>query len=105
MEIDSTLIKLREVTGEINRATDDTRMKAILEKTWLLQDRLAFPRQVCHSILMRYSAYLTMCLETRCCLKESDSFLWTCSIVRSASCLLAEQVGDHWTIHDLSFVP
>ncbi|KAH7326485.1 hypothetical protein B0I35DRAFT_136518 [Stachybotrys elegans] len=43
MEIDSTLIRLREVTAEINRATDDTRMKAVLEKTWLLQDRLAFP--------------------------------------------------------------
>lgn len=46
MEIEDTLARLREATAEINRATDDTRIKATLEKTWLLQDRLAFPNQV-----------------------------------------------------------
>ena len=46
MEIENVLIRLREVTAEINRATDDPQMKATLEQTWLLQDRLMFPRQV-----------------------------------------------------------
>ncbi|KAL2134898.1 hypothetical protein VTI74DRAFT_10533 [Chaetomium olivicolor] len=43
MEIENTLIRLREATAEINRATNDSRTKSVLEKTWILQDRLAFP--------------------------------------------------------------
>lgn len=46
MEIDSTLTRLREATGEINKATNDAHVKATLEKTWLLQDRLMFPHRV-----------------------------------------------------------
>jgi hypothetical protein len=46
MEIENTLIRLREATTEINRATDDARIKSTLEKTWMLQDRLVFPNQV-----------------------------------------------------------
>ncbi|KAI0974261.1 hypothetical protein F4678DRAFT_458226 [Xylaria arbuscula] len=45
MEIESVLIRLRETTAEINRATDDPGVKASLEQTWLLQDRLVFPNQ------------------------------------------------------------
>lgn len=47
MEIEATLVRLREATAEINRATDDSMIKATLEKTWILQDRLVFPNQVC----------------------------------------------------------
>lgn len=36
---------MRETTAQINRATDDPRKKAVLEKTWLLQDRLQCPHQ------------------------------------------------------------
>lgn len=46
MEVENTLIRLREATAEINRATDDTKMRSILEKTWILQDRLVFANQV-----------------------------------------------------------
>ena len=46
MEIDKVLGRLRETTGEINRATDDPRMKATMEKTWILQDRLLLNGQV-----------------------------------------------------------
>jgi hypothetical protein len=46
MEIESTLVRLREATSQVNRATDDARVKAVLEKTWLLQDRLVFPDSV-----------------------------------------------------------
>ncbi|KAI1429999.1 hypothetical protein F5Y12DRAFT_709544 [Xylaria sp. FL1777] len=45
MEIEGVLIRLRETTAEINRATDDPGIKASLEQTWLLQDRLVFPNQ------------------------------------------------------------
>ncbi|KAI0200326.1 Dbl homology domain-containing protein [Astrocystis sublimbata] len=45
MEIDSVLTRLRETTAEINQATDDPGVKASLEQTWLLQDRLVFPHQ------------------------------------------------------------
>ncbi|KAF9879079.1 rho guanyl nucleotide exchange factor [Colletotrichum karsti] len=45
MEVESALLRLREATAEINRATNDSRMKSTLEKTWILQDRLVFPDQ------------------------------------------------------------
>ena len=51
LEIESALIRLREATGAINRATHDERTKAVLEKTWLLQDRLVFPDQVRFAIM------------------------------------------------------
>ncbi|KAI0013472.1 Dbl homology domain-containing protein [Xylariaceae sp. FL0662B] len=43
--IENVLVRLREATAEINRATDDPGMKATMEQTWLLQDRLVFPNQ------------------------------------------------------------
>jgi hypothetical protein len=46
MEVENALIRLREATAEINRATDDVRMKSTLERTWMLQDRLVFANQV-----------------------------------------------------------
>ncbi|KFY35777.1 hypothetical protein V494_05620 [Pseudogymnoascus sp. VKM F-4513 (FW-928)] len=46
MEIEKVLVRLREMTSEINKATDDPLMKATMEKTWLLQDRLLIPDQV-----------------------------------------------------------
>ncbi|KAI1208898.1 Dbl homology domain-containing protein [Annulohypoxylon truncatum] len=45
MEIEKVLIRLREATAEINRATDDPRLKGTMEQTWLIQDRLVFPNQ------------------------------------------------------------
>jgi hypothetical protein len=46
MVVEDVLIRLREATAEINRATDNPRMKATMEKSWLLQDRLIFPDKV-----------------------------------------------------------
>jgi hypothetical protein len=46
MEVETTLMRLREATAEINRSTEDHLMKGILEKTWLLQDRIVFPNRV-----------------------------------------------------------
>lgn len=47
MEVECALLRLREATAEINRATNDTHMRETLQKTWILQDRLVFPNQVC----------------------------------------------------------
>lgn len=47
MEIEKVLVRLRETTSEINKATDDPSMRATMEKTWLIQDRLIGPDQVC----------------------------------------------------------
>ncbi|KFY38928.1 hypothetical protein V495_06289 [Pseudogymnoascus sp. VKM F-4514 (FW-929)] len=46
MEIEKVLVRLREMTSEINKATEDPLMKATMEKTWMLQDRLLKPDQV-----------------------------------------------------------
>ncbi|TVY19858.1 Phosphatidylinositol 3,4,5-trisphosphate-dependent Rac exchanger 1 protein [Lachnellula arida] len=43
LAIDNVLVRIRETTTEINRATDDPRMKVTMEKSWVLQDRLVFP--------------------------------------------------------------
>ena len=52
------LVRLREATAEINRATDDPSVKARMEKTWLLQDRLVFPDHVgCPQLLSREDVY------------------------------------------------
>lgn len=56
MEVESALTRLREATAEINRATDDANVRATLEKTWLLQDRLVFPQRVsCGQYCLRLS--------------------------------------------------
>lgn len=49
MEIEDTLVRLREATAEINQATNDSKIKATLEKTWILQDRLVFSGHVSSS--------------------------------------------------------
>jgi hypothetical protein len=46
MAIEDVLIRFREATSGINRAANDPRMKATMEKSWLLQDRLIFPDKV-----------------------------------------------------------
>lgn len=46
MVIEDVLIRMRETTTEINRASNDSQMKDTMEKTWLLQDRLFFSDKV-----------------------------------------------------------
>ncbi|KAF2100309.1 hypothetical protein NA57DRAFT_35935 [Rhizodiscina lignyota] len=41
-EIQMVLVRLRELTDEINKATDDPKMRQLVETTWILQDRLTF---------------------------------------------------------------
>ncbi|CAI4216243.1 unnamed protein product [Parascedosporium putredinis] len=46
MEVENTLIRLREATAEINRATDDARMKSILEKHGHSRTALSSPTRI-----------------------------------------------------------
>jgi hypothetical protein len=61
MEVEDTLIRLRETTAEINRATDNRGMTKTLEKTWILQDRLTFANQVYMDLIT--SHYLGPCAD------------------------------------------
>ncbi|KAL2757104.1 hypothetical protein ACRALDRAFT_1041527, partial [Sodiomyces alcalophilus JCM 7366] len=45
MEVENVLLRLREATAEINRATNDSQMRTTLQRTWILQDRLVFANQ------------------------------------------------------------
>ncbi|KAI9846628.1 MAG: hypothetical protein M1838_001227 [Thelocarpon superellum] len=45
-DIQKVLFRLRETVREINRATDDPKIRKKIEKTWLLQDKLIFPDKV-----------------------------------------------------------
>ncbi|RYC62196.1 hypothetical protein CHU98_g3998 [Xylaria longipes] len=69
MEIESVLIRLRETTAEINQATDDPGVKASLEQTWLLQDRLglcATSKSTIRSFgRIRLCGALHVCWQTR----------------------------------------
>ncbi|RKF60055.1 putative dbl homology [Golovinomyces cichoracearum] len=43
MNIETVMIRLREATSEINRAAYDPETKNVMEKSWILQDRISFP--------------------------------------------------------------
>lgn len=60
MEVETTLMRLREATAEINRSTEDNLMKGILEKTWLLQDRIVFPNRVFFHMYFLIESLLTI---------------------------------------------
>lgn len=75
MEIENTLIRLREATTEINRATDDTRIRSTLEKTWILQDRLVFPNQQLDAASknrIRSFGHLQLCGALHVCWQTKD---------------------------------
>ncbi|KAJ8129121.1 hypothetical protein O1611_g4512 [Lasiodiplodia mahajangana] len=75
MEIESVLIRLRETTAEINRATDDPGIKASLEQTWQLQDRLVFPNQGLHAAsksIIRSLGQIRLCGALHVCWQTRD---------------------------------
>jgi hypothetical protein len=60
-EIEKILERLRVLAADVNRATHDQRTKDLIEKTWLLQDRLNFGDQPETLILIRKFGHVIMC--------------------------------------------
>lgn len=91
MEVENALMRLREATAEINRATNDARMKATLEKTWILQDRLVFPNQVSFVTGLDDDGELNPEPEARRRFQESNPLFRPHPAVWSTSRLLADE--------------
>ncbi|CAM1507258.1 Fc.00g068990.m01.CDS01 [Cosmosporella sp. VM-42] len=75
MEVEIALTRLREATAMINRATDDDSIKATLEKTWALQDRLVFPNRKLDAASkheIRAYGHAQMCGALHCCWQTED---------------------------------
>jgi len=104
MEIEDTLARLREATAEINRATDNSKIKDTLEKTWILQDRLVFPDRVC-SYKPRVKKHTNPQIEYRRRIQEPDPVTRTCSALWCASHMLADERGSRRQVHGLAAIP
>ncbi|KAK5987607.1 hypothetical protein PT974_11739 [Cladobotryum mycophilum] len=105
MEVDSVLTRLREATAEINRASDDVGMKATLEKTWLLQDRLVFPDRKLDAFSkkqIRSFGHVRLCGTLYVCWQTKDSVdgqYMVCLLYRDVLCLAsAGKVDPIYTI-------
>ncbi|KAI1818424.1 Dbl homology domain-containing protein [Poronia punctata] len=100
MEIESVLMRLREVTAEINRATDDPQMKTTLEQTWLLQDRLIFPHQsnsAASKTTIRSFGHVRLCGALHVCWQTRDGVAGQYMIsllYRECLCLATASKGD-----------
>ncbi|KAL7790409.1 hypothetical protein V8C37DRAFT_410816 [Trichoderma ceciliae] len=105
MEVDNTLTRLREATTEINRASDDEQMKSTLEKTWILQDRLAFPDRKLNAVSrkqIRSFGHIRLCGALHVCWQTDDGVdgqYFICLLYRDVVCLaLAGRVDPIYTI-------
>ncbi|KAK0383235.1 hypothetical protein NLU13_9148 [Sarocladium strictum] len=105
MEIDDVLVRLREATSDVNRATNDKRMKSTLEKTWLLQDRLVFPNRKLDSASknqIRSFGQMQMCGTLHVCWQTKESVegqYLVCILYRDLLCLAtAGKVDPVYTI-------
>ncbi|UKZ77861.1 hypothetical protein TrVFT333_005587 [Trichoderma virens FT-333] len=105
MEVDNTLTRLREATTEINRASDDERIKSTLEKTWILQDRLAFPDRKLDAISkrqIRSFGHIQLCGTLHVCWQTDDGVdgqYFICLLYRDVLCLAsAGKVDPIYTI-------
>lgn len=81
--------RLRNLATDINKASHDQRTKDLIEKTWLLQDRLNFGDQPQSLVIMRQLGHVDLCgvlhvaYQTR---KEVKGQYMLCALFRS--CLL-----------------
>ncbi|KAL7942404.1 hypothetical protein V8C42DRAFT_360157 [Trichoderma barbatum] len=105
MEVDNTLTRLREATTEINRASDDERIKSTLEKTWILQDRLVFPDRKLDAISkrqIRSFGHIRLCGTLHICWQTDDRIdgqYFICLLYRDVLCLAsAGKVDPIYTI-------
>lgn len=110
MEIENALARLREVTGAMNRAADSVLVRATLEKTWLLQDRLAFPNQVSHRLPFPSSikrSKLIKCVfeAVRCSSEEPNSLSWPHPTLWNFTRLLADERLGEGKLHGVPSLP
>ncbi|KAL8377801.1 hypothetical protein RB595_008470 [Gaeumannomyces hyphopodioides] len=100
MVIEDALVRLREATGEINRATDDPQMKTTLERTWLLQDRLVFPDQrldAASKNRVRSFGHIQLCGVLHVCWQTKDTVTGQyliCLLYRDWLCIAAAGRAD-----------
>lgn len=93
MEVEGSLIRLREATCIINKATDDASTKTRLAQTWILQDRLAFPgRQLDSSSKSHIRSFgqIRLCGVLHVCWqgpRAIDGMYMICLLYRDVFCL------------------
>ncbi|OHW95648.1 RhoGEF domain-containing protein [Colletotrichum incanum] len=102
MEVESALLRLREATAEINRATSDRRIKSTLEKTWILQDRLVFPEQATSKNRIRSFGHVELCGALHVCWQSKEGAkgrYMICLLYSNVLCLAsASKVDQIYTI-------
>ncbi|RDA88021.1 hypothetical protein CP532_3402, partial [Ophiocordyceps camponoti-leonardi (nom. inval.)] len=101
MEVDSVLTRLREANAEINRATDDSTIKATLERTWLLQDRLVFPNRkldAASKSRLRSFGHIRLCGTLHVCWQSpnggAEGQYLVCLLYRDVLCLASAGKAD-----------
>lgn len=60
-ELELLLRRLRILATDVNKASHDQRTKDLIEKTWLLQDRLNFGDQQESLVLIRHLGHVNLC--------------------------------------------
>ncbi|TLD24924.1 hypothetical protein PspLS_05436 [Pyricularia sp. CBS 133598] len=105
MVVEDALLRLREATAEINRATNDPKIKCTLQRTWNLQDRLVFADQildVASKNRIRSFGHIHLCGALHVCWQTKDSVsgqYLICLLYRDWICIAsASRFGQTYTI-------
>ncbi|KJZ77889.1 hypothetical protein HIM_02526 [Hirsutella minnesotensis 3608] len=106
MEVDNVLTRMREAMAEINRAADDSLTKSVLERTWLLQDRLVFNNQRLDAVSkdrIRAFGHVRLCGTLHICWQSPtgvDGRYFICLLYRDVLCLASAGKADQiYIIH------
>ncbi|KKA27397.1 hypothetical protein TD95_000481 [Thielaviopsis punctulata] len=100
MAIEEALVRMREATAEINRATTDAKMKITLERTWILQDRLVFSNQRLDAVSknrIRSFGHIKLCGVLHACWQTKDSAngqYMICLLYNDVLCLASASKAD-----------
>jgi hypothetical protein len=73
--IDRVRYRLRETAKEINRATNDPKMRDRIEKTWLLQDRLVLRNNALESSDIRLLGHILLCGALHVAWQKRDAMI------------------------------
>lgn len=110
-EIQKVLLRLREMTDEINKATDNRQTRQLVETSWALQDRLVLePHLIAHSapsIIFHLLGRVIMCGALHVAYETKDGVKgqhMVCVLYRS-SLLLASANHSSTTFAVVAIVP